>query len=144
MLSTGKTFTQPKKNFNACNDFFILIIESHIVAAAMKVLGMTNTSEIPDSSLIPDTDILWTQSEEHRRHILHTISTKIVNSFLDLNFNAYNIEHDTHMPSQLNLYTKHLLSLGCFYLKFSDAIKEGDGIASFDVGVICFLCLSVH
>ena len=28
---------------------------------------------------------------------------------------------------KVNLYAKHLLSLGLFYLEFSDAIKEGDG-----------------
>ena len=31
-------------------------------------------------------------------------------------------------------YGKNLTGLGCFYLEFSDAIKEGDGLHVLDVG----------
>lgn len=111
------------KNFNACDDFFVLVVQSHIVAAAMKMLEMTSVSETPNSPLIPRAYAVWSQPEEQRRDILHTVSTKIVDSFLDLSYNS----GENKQTDQLNLYTKRLLSLGCFYLEFSDAIKEGDG-----------------
>ena len=37
----------PLDNFNACDDFFILIVKCHILAAAMGILKMTTTNEIP-------------------------------------------------------------------------------------------------
>ena len=115
------------KNFNACNEFFILIVESHIIAVAMKILGMTSVADVPNSPLVPDADALWTEPDEKRKQVLHTINIamKIVDSFINLRFNTCNSEQ--HMSDELNVYTKCLFSLRCLYLEFSDAIKEGDG-----------------
>ena len=110
------------KNFNACNDFFILIVESHIICSSY---GMSSVAEVPNSPLVPDADALWTEPDEKCKQVLHTVGMKIVDSFINLRFNTCNSEQ--HMSDELNVYTKCLFSLKCLYLEFSDAIKEGDG-----------------
>ena len=58
------------KNYNACDDFFVLVIESHIVALAMNIIGMTNADQAPDSSILPDAHLLWMQPDDFRTNVL--------------------------------------------------------------------------
>ncbi len=37
------------------------------------------------------------------------------------------MSEDFQYTDHVNLYAKWLMSLGCFYLKFSDSIRESDG-----------------
>ena len=43
----------PKESFTACEEFFILVVEAHVKAAALKVFGMKSTSETPCNSFFP-------------------------------------------------------------------------------------------
>ena len=53
--------SNPSKDFNACDDFFLLVINRHIITAAMGVLGMKNVKEIPSSEVLPNSGwSLWT------------------------------------------------------------------------------------
>ena len=58
-----------------------------------------------------------------RKKILIDISKDIVDKYIDMTF------HKTPKDStdKVSLYARRLLSLGCFYLEYSDAIREGDG-----------------
>ena len=46
--------TKPKKDFNACHDFFELVTQCHIIAAAMAFLNMDSLEDEPSTELIPD------------------------------------------------------------------------------------------
>lgn len=52
-LNRTNVVNNPQNNFNACDDFFILVVTGHIIAAALKVLKMTSTNEVPSEIVIP-------------------------------------------------------------------------------------------
>lgn len=45
---------KPKDDFNACEDFFSLVVTSHILCAAMEHLGMESLDSDPNSQSIPE------------------------------------------------------------------------------------------
>ena len=40
LLNRTNVVSDPMDNYNACNDFFVTMIQCHIIAAAIKMLGM--------------------------------------------------------------------------------------------------------
>ena len=42
-----------KKNFNACKQFFNREIEARVVAAALKILELSSTTDKPAENLLP-------------------------------------------------------------------------------------------
>ena len=100
-----------------------------------------DAKEIPTCSLYPDLQDEWMESAEHRKKVLHQISKDFVKKFVDFKFNhlgedtassseesmAVSSEKDKSYENDVFLYAKRLLSLGCFYLGYSDCIREGDG-----------------
>ena len=78
----------PLDNFNACDDFFVLVVKSHILTAAMQMLGMAEVSDIPSSPLFPNLENEWMESAEHRKNILQQISVSVVKKFADFHFNT--------------------------------------------------------
>ena len=111
-------------SFDACENFFILVIESHVVAAAMKLLGMQVLSDTPLSSA-PKGDLTWACMDEDRKPVLDRITRDIVKSFLCTD---YNTSHTASSEDMTYQYSSQLLTIGCMYLEFQDAIKEGDGM----------------
>lgn len=116
---------KPIESFDASEDFFILVIEAHIVAATMKLLEMETLNDTPSKQYAPQGDFTWTQPIEERKLILEQITTAIVSSFLSVNFN--NPSAPSH-SDKIYLYSSQLLTLGSVYLELRDAIKEGDGL----------------
>ena len=45
--------TKPKKNFDACDDFFMLVLTAHILSASMNFLGMATIDDDPNPDTIP-------------------------------------------------------------------------------------------
>lgn len=125
LLGRTNVVKVPLDDFNACDDFFVLVVKSHIVAAAMQMLGISDVGEIPSSPLYPDLANDWMETAEHRKEVLDQISKDLVDKYVNFSFNS----SDDVKSSEDGVfeYAKGLLSLGCFYLEYSDAIREGDG-----------------
>ena len=47
LLGRSNVVTDPTKDFNACEDFLLVVISGHIIAAAMKALGMKKMDDTP-------------------------------------------------------------------------------------------------
>ncbi len=128
VLGRTNVVQRPLDNFNACDDFFVLVVHAHILAAAMKMLGISDVNEIPSSSPFPGLEVEWMESAESRKKMLHSVSSKIVEKFINLDFNVQSEETcDVDSSDEVFAYAKGILSLGCFYLEYSDSIREGDG-----------------
>lgn len=115
---------KPEKSFNACDDFLKLHVTTcYILTASLQTLGMTALTDTPSHEAMPDPMNLWAKTKEDRKKILTTVCESIVDQYISFKF------HEVDIPSndQICKYSKRLLSLGCFYLNFTDAIKEGDG-----------------
>ena len=73
---------KPSKDVNAFEDFFHLIVESHVLAAAMEFLGMESIDDKPAADIFPPT--VWMLSQEERRAILTSVCEAIVDEFVDI------------------------------------------------------------
>lgn len=98
-----------------------------MVAAAMKLLGMETLSDTPSAQYAPKGNLTWTCTDEERKPLLDEITRDIVKSFLFTDYNA-STSHTTSSEDMMYQYSTQLLTIGCMYLEFRDAIKEGDGI----------------
>jgi hypothetical protein len=63
---------KPLDNFNACDDFFVLVVKCHILTAAMKMLEMDDVTSIPSKKYVPDPENCWLLPPENRKKILKT------------------------------------------------------------------------
>lgn len=112
ILNRTNVVKDPTKDFNACDDFFQLIISGHVIAAFEEV--------VPEDF---DPATYWMKSDAERKQLLLQFSSDIVDQFIDFTFN----EDRKKSTDKVQEYAIQLMSLGCFYLEFSDSIKEGDG-----------------
>ena len=115
---------EPMKDYNACDDFFMTVLTSHIIAAALKYLQIHSPSQCPPECVLPCAEDMWTYPKVERRTIIEKICLSIVDEFINFDFNG-----DTKPKEDDGVkgYTEIVLSLGMFYWEYSDAIREGDG-----------------
>ncbi len=62
--------------------------------------------------------------ERAKKEILHKVCIAVVEKFASIQLN---ITSKYQSNDKVFMYASNLLSLGCFYLEFSDGIREGDG-----------------
>lgn len=124
LINRRNVVKNPEKNFNACDDFIQLVITSHILTAALEVLGMKSLSDTPSDAVIADPSSVWMELDKRRKEILTSVCESIVDQHIHF---AY---HKVVTPAEDSVhgYSRMLMSIGCFYLEFADAIKEGDGL----------------
>ena len=121
----------PKNNMNACEGFFLLVTEAHILSAAMTTFKMSSASDKPSSMFFPDgfSDM---GTLEQRRLLLHATKT-VVDKFVDLSFGSSESassstpEANQEPVDHVNAYARELLKFGLLLMEFNDAIREGDG-----------------
>lgn len=119
---------KPIDDFNACDDFFMTVLTSHIITAALKYLQMDSLSEGLSDSVLPHSADMWMGSKEQRKEVLDQISLKIIEEFVDFNFTGVTAKrHAGKTGDGIEVYAKDVLSMGLFYWEYSDSIREGDG-----------------
>lgn len=67
----------------------------------------------PLNNVLPAPDLVWMESDEYRKDVLHGVCLSI--AFIG-----------ARNEDKVNVYANQLLSLG--YMEYSDAIREGDGL----------------
>lgn len=121
------------KDFNACDDFLVTVVDCHIIAAALNHLKMPSVSDEPSHDLL--TESLWLEAKEKRSDILETVTREIVLRFIDT---KPGLSDQKSRKSKKNKdaekegdkvydYARELLSYGLLYKCFADSIREGDG-----------------
>lgn len=118
----------PSKSVAACEEFFLLVVEAHILAAAMKTFGMLALDDTPSSkTFFPDG---CTELDSLKRcQILMLGLREIVKRFvdLDLTFGEHVVVRPRKEKDLVNEYACDLLSLGLLLMEFNDGVREGDG-----------------
>ena len=114
----------PKSNFNAVDDFLEIVITAYVIQGALHLLHMSSIDSEPDSAIIASPELLWTKTDEERKEVLMEVSKLFVAEYVDFSLNP---PTPTNTSDYVYDYTRHFMSIGCFYLNFKDAIKEGDG-----------------
>ena len=114
-----------KKDFNACEDFIETVTSSHIVAAALSTFGVKSLSETPPDSIIPSG--LWMKPKQERKEFLDDLCMQVYDKFICLALNSRSTEYVLTDDDSISSYAIQLLRIGCLYMEFADAIREGDG-----------------
>ena len=82
---------------------------------------------------------MWTSDKHVRQKEVDIILSDIVDKFVDITFNDQHAHVSHTNEDKVLVYGKQLLSIGCLYLEFADAVKEGDG----DRLIRCWRCLLI-
>lgn len=117
--------SDPTKDFNACEDFLLLIISAHVIAAAMKILKMKSLDDKPaaNTAIGANPEDVWMLQEEERKKVLDAVCSEVVKQYVDFSFLHEALPGTDGVCS----YGKKLLGLGLFFMEYRDAIREGDG-----------------
>ena len=112
VIGRSNAVKSPSADFNACDDFLVTVKTGHIIAAFAEISEDFNLSEA------------WMDTVDNRKKLLSEICGKLMEKYLRFSFN------EIYVPSEDKKleYAIQIISLGCFYLEYSDAIREGDGI----------------
>jgi len=92
----------------------------------MKILEISNFSDQPPVIVmgIPSSENLCTHTDAKRTDILDSAIKAIV-KYVNFLFNGN--QKSTKFNDEVHDYMCNLLGIGCFYLPYKDAIKEGEG-----------------
>lgn len=112
-LNRLNVVVDPSRDFNACDDFFHQIINSHIIAAAQKMLRMSNLDDIPSRDALDSPEDAWVSPTTERRDALRKVCKQVVDSFMKFSFN----DDQSSSDDQVLKYAQQILSLGRFYLE---------------------------
>ena len=127
-LGRSNVVCDPKKDFNACDDFIRMVISSHMIFVTLKHLNMESISDIPcNESVLRDPNLIWIKTDDERKKILLAVCTSVVDKYIDFTYHQNCADNESGQADKVMKYGKELLRLGCFYLEYGDAIKEGDG-----------------
>ena len=64
--------TSAENDFNACDDFFVVVVKCRIIAATMQYFKMTGVDDKPDHPLLKDD--LWVETLEKQRDVLQSVA----------------------------------------------------------------------
>ena len=104
-----------------------MVVEAYIVTAAMHALGMETMSDVPSTQFVPSGESTWMLIDMERKKILHTILDVIVELFVPVSYISVAVPTIDVDGDQVKSYVKQILTLGCLFMEFRDAIREGDG-----------------
>ena len=92
----------PGDNMKAAEDFLLVVLHSHVIAAAKTILSSTFTSGVNE------------------------LSRSIVNHYVHLTVPSQETE-DFSCSDKVTLYAMQVLTLRLLWQNFHDSVKEGDG-----------------
>ena len=112
---------EPKDDFNACQDFFTLIVHSHILCVAMDMLNMDTLSSVPVSEVLSAD--AWKKSKAEKEKMMLKNAQFVIARIVDLSPCKNTDTNKDHVFE----YGCEIVSLGLLFLNYRDAIQEGDG-----------------
>ena len=90
----------------------------------MTLLKMDSMQDTPSAeALLEDPASIWAKTDSDRKKLLTTICSRVFDKYVTFQYHSY----DQDSKDRVLCYSNQLLSVGLFYLEYSDAIKEGDG-----------------
>ena len=125
-LNRSNVVKTPKKEVNACEDFLVIVISGFVIAAALATFHLNSPADHPTNKVVPGADTMWTLTDSERQQHLIDLCGQVYDQYINFKFSQQS-KTQSKDDNVFN-YSVQLLRLGCFYLEFRDAIKEGDGV----------------
>ena len=127
-LNRTNVIEKPKNDVNACEDFLETITSGLIVTSALTTLKLASTDDTPGTDVLPEAESVWIMPDNERSECLKRLCGQVYDRFIGLQYNNSDQSPQIADPKDgVCQYSVQLLRLGCFYLEYSDAIREGDG-----------------
>ena len=123
LINRRNVVADPKKDMNACEDFFELITNAHILAAAMQMFDINDLTDPLSSELFPREREL---SQNERLTVLDSAVRSLISEFVDINFPKKQKKVPKNHDHILE-YAKETLTMGLVFLEFKDGVRYGDG-----------------
>jgi L1 cell adhesion molecule like protein len=125
LINRKNVKNEPKQDFSACEDFFMLVVTSHILCAAMEHLQMNTLDDEPVCNELPED--FWLYLDHERSAIVDAIAESIITKFVDISMSFDGGKSKSVSGDHVFEYACEVVSLGLFYMNYKDAIREGDG-----------------
>lgn len=128
LINRRNVVKDPSKGVAPCEEFFLLVVETHVLAAAMHLIQMTSLDDTPTSTYFPigSEDL---GSLERRRILMKALKVMLVSvvvcQYVDLTvtYDSQPQPTDDHVRA----YACEVVSLGLLLMEFNYAIRKGDG-----------------
>ena len=88
----------------------------------MTMLGMKSLDDVPSAQYTTEGINSWMLPDNQRESLLSTITKDFIDKYVDI---SYNSPLSASSSTMVELYASQILSLGCLYMEFRDAIREG-------------------
>ena len=124
VLNRKNIKNEPKEDFSACEEFFLLVVTCHILCAGMKYLQMNKLDDEPVCDELPED--FWLYSDDEKSKVLDAVAENIITELVDLSLSFDGGKSKTSSDHVFE-YAREVLSLGLLYMNYRDSIKEGDG-----------------
>lgn len=121
LINRRNVVKKPKKNVTACEEFFELVVEAHILTAVMNEFEMNSLEDEPNNQLLLTSADLCASE---RSSVLPNVIEQLLKSLIDISFPSSISQSNVDPVCE---YAKEVLLLGLHFLEFHDAIWEGDG-----------------
>lgn len=126
LINRRNVVKDPTNNVAACEDFFMHVVEAHILSACMTEFEMSSVDDTPSSKHFTEDSVEFDPIK--RRDILLTAVNKVTDKFVDFSIGKRRADKSTNVAKDRQLaYACDVLMLGLLYMEFTDAIREGDG-----------------
>ena len=120
---------KPVRAVSACEEFFVLVAEAHIVTAAMAAFNMASTDEAPSSLQFFLAGCEKLSASERKKTLLNA-AMALVNKHVNVCYLAADKKKKREKAKNLDRvkeYASDVMSFGLLLMEFNDAIREGDG-----------------
>ena len=131
LLDRRNVTKKPSHDVNASEDFLLITIKSHILAAVLRLLNHSSLSDMPQHTpeYFPENFAELTSGMQYE--CLLQLCKDAVSEFVWETFTNEEPESQPRFDStddNVLHYAKKFISLGLLYMEYLDGIREGDGL----------------
>ena len=124
LINRRNVVSDPTRDVTACEEFFLLVVEAHILYAAMDTFEMTSIDDVPSNTDFFPEEATNLDSIQRRNVLLLGVKA-LLSKFVDLSFSEPSAKPDE--KDHVQEYVVEVFSLGLLLMEFADGIREGDG-----------------
>ena len=126
VINRRNVIKDPAKDFTACEDFFVHVVEAHILTACMAVFKMESLEDQPTEEMFSKESL--TSDDTVKRSTLLKAILSVLQEHVSLPSIAEHVDFAEESPKDhVQEYARETLSLGLIFLECQDATREGDG-----------------
>ena len=128
LINRRNVTAHPTSRVSACEDFFLHVVEVHVMSAYMAEFKMSSVDADPSPAIFTPSSAK--DDTLHRRRVLLDAIQKVLDKHVEFSLQEQEStgeEEDRTEKDYVQEYAREVLTLGLLYMEFADAIREGNG-----------------